>query len=774
MKFQATHKLVTYLLALAAFATLASAGAVTRAMAIVFLALVAVSWRVDAGDARAALLDRRLPWTRVLLAAVLVQRTWVVARQLPEPDLVPVVDFVLVALAVKLFYRRSNRDDVHVFVLAFLLVLAAAALGGNLLFAFGFVAYVVLATWALVLFHLRREMEENYLVKHSAQAPSQKVGVSRILNSRRVVGASFFVAMGGVAAAVAAGALATFAFVPRVGAGFVFGAPRAGANLIGFSDDVTLGQYGTLSSDNAAVALRAAVPRIAALPSEAARERATSALYWRGTVYDTYERGHWTRSRSPALRTELALDPSETLASGGPPSGSPPSSDSPSGERRVVVGGGGRVAARDAERQVIDVVGLAAPVAFALDRPVAFGLEPRAGAGAALQLAPRWSDEVALRLAPADAPAIGDGGDGADDGRTDLRTPPGVRYVAYSTDAPDPRAPPSAEARDAYLGPYLASSASLSPRVVALARRLTAGASTDAARIATVTTWLRATHEYTLRLPHPAPELDPVESFLFETPAGHCEYFASAAALLLRAAGVPTRYVNGYLGGEWNDIGHYVAVRDNRAHSWVEAFTPDAGWVRVDATPPLPGVAHAPRLRQLLDALDFRWSRWIVGYDLGRQLELLRRLGRNFHVGLHAPSAPRGRVPGWLVVVLVVALTGVAASRVSRARAPARLFARRARGARGAPVERLYARACARLAAAGLPRARAETPREYATRVTAAGRDGDATLAELTELYAAARFGGRAVDPAALRRLGRQLPGLGHAAREPAAPAHLR
>ncbi len=748
MKFQATHKLVTYLLVLAAFATLASAGAVTRAMAIVFLGLVAVSWGIDAGGTRAALLDRRLTLTRVLLGAVLVQRTWVVARQLPEPDLVPVVDFVLVALGAKLFYRRNNRDDVHVFVLAFLLVLAAAALGGNLLFAFGFVAYVVLATWALVLFHLRREMEENYLVKHSAQAPSQKVGVSRILNSRRVVGASFFVAMGAVAVAVAAGALATFAFVPRVGAGFVFGVPRAGANLIGFSDDVSLGQYGTLSSDNAAVALRATVPRVAALPNEAARERATSALYWRGTVYDTYERGHWTRSRSPALRTELATDAG-----------------------RVVVRGAGRVDARDVDRQVIDVVGLAAPVAFALDRPVAFELEPRAGSGATLQLAPRWSNEVALRLAPADAPIIGDGGDGV---RTDLRTPPGVRYVAYSTDAPDTSAMPSMEARNAYfapyLAPYLASSASLSPRVSALARRLTAGAPTDAARIAAVTTWLRATHEYTLRLPRPAPDLDPVESFLFETPAGHCEYFASAAALLLRAAGVPTRYVNGYLGGEWNDIGHYVAVRDNRAHSWIEAFTPDAGWVRVDATPPLPAGAHAGRLRQLLDSLDFRWSRWIVGYDLGRQLDLLRRLGRNFHVGLHAPPLPRGGVPGWLVVVLVVALAAVAASRVSRARVPARLFARPARSG-GAPVTRLYDRACARLATAGLPRARGETPREYAARVAAAGRDAARTLAELTELYAAARFGQRAVDPEALRRLGRQLPALG---REPAAPAHLR
>ena len=747
MKFQATHKLVTYLLVLAAFATLASAGAVSATMAVVFLVLVAVSWRVDAGGAKAALLDRRLTLTRVLVGAVLVQRTWIVARQLPEPDLVPVVDFVLVALAAKLFYRRNNRDDVHIFVLSFLLVLAAAALGGNLFFALGFVAYVVLATWALALFHLRREMEENYLVKHSVQAPSQKVGIDRILNSRRVVGAPFFAATGAVAVGVAAGALATFALVPRVGAGFVFGAPRAGGNLIGFSDDVTLGHYGTLSTDDTAVALRATIPRLEALPTAEARAQATDALYWRGTVYDSYARGHWTRSRRPELRTTLDPVTGAVRDHAARP-------DAPFDAHDLDVAG-----APALDRQLIDLVGRGAPVAFALDRPVALAPEPpRPGARSALQLAPRWSGEVALRFAPPGAPLAGDG---ADDSRADLRTPSGVRYVAYSTDGWAAASALSDEARDA----YLALPTTLSPGVAELARRVTAGAATPQAKIAAAVNWLRATHEYTLRLPRPAEGVDPVESFLFTQPAGHCEYFATSAALLLRAAGVPARYVNGYLGGEWNDIGHYVAVRDNRAHSWVEAFVPGAGWVRVDATPPLPVVAHVGELRQLLDALDFRWSRWVVGYDLGRQLDLARRLAR--HLGLHAPEAPGRHVPGWLMVVLAVVVVAVAATRVSSARAPARIFARPS-PSRGAPVQRLYDRALARLASAGLPRARAETPREYAARVAATGRDAGATLAELTELYAGARFGGRDVDHEALRRLARRVTALGKGAPEPA------
>jgi transglutaminase-like putative cysteine protease len=744
VRFQATHKLVTYLLVLAAFATLASTGVLATPTAAGFLALWAASWTAEAGGRVAALLDRLATVARVVVGLLFAVTAWAVARRLPEPDLVPVLQLVLLVLALKLFHRRNNRDDVHIFVLAFLLVLAAAALGGTFLFALGFVAYVVLATWALVLFHLRREMEENYLVKHSARAASQKVGVARILNSRRVVGAPFFAATGAVALGVAAGAVATFALVPRVGAGFVFGAPRAAANLIGFSDDVTLGHYGTLSSDNQAVALRATVPQLSALPSATARERAVDGLYWRGTIYDSYDRGHWTRSRRPQLRTVLRQDAPRILVED--PASRP-------------------VGARDPlTRQEIDVVGLTVPIAFALDRPVAYELAaPRAPSSGALQLAPRWSGEVALRLAPPGAPLFLDG---PAESQPELRTPPNVHYVAYSrqvgTPGDDAAPQLSPEAREAYLQLPV----TLGPRVSAQARALTANASSLAAATVAVTDWLRATHAYTLQVPRPAPAVDPVESFLFETRAGHCEYFATATALLLRAAGIPARYVNGYLGGEWNDIGHYVAVRDNRAHSWVEAFLPGAGWTRVDATPPLQTTARAGRMRQLFDSLDYRWARLIVGYDLGRQLELARRLARR--VGLHAPEAPGGHVPGWAFVLVAVAVVVAAASRVSATRAPAQTFARRP-GAADLPVQRLYDRALARLARAGLPRRSAETPHEYAARVAAAGLDAGAALAEITELYTAARFGRRGVDREALRRLARQLAGLGRGAAAPAA-----
>jgi transglutaminase-like putative cysteine protease len=738
VRFQATHKLVTYLLALVAFAALASGGDVSPVMAAIFLALVAVSWRVDAGGVRAAAFDRRLTLTRVVVAAVLVQRTWVIARQLPEPDLMPVVDFVLLALGTKLCYRRNNRDDVHVFVLSFLLVLAAAAMGGSFLFAPAFVAYVVVATWALVLFHLRREMEENYLVKHSSQAPSQKVGVARILNSRRVVGRGFFVATGAVALAVALGAIATFALVPRVGAGFVFGASRGATAVVGFSDDVSLGRHGTLANTATAVALRARLPELAELPSDAERSRAVEGLYWRGTVYDRYDSGHWTRSRSPALRTVLG----ETHG-------------------LVVVDDGGaaprHATHRTVVRQEIDLAGSAAFVAFALDRPVAFDVSPRGGASSGLQLVARWSDEVGLRAAPAGAALIAND----EDARPEPRAATGTHYVALSVRAPAQGGPAPPLAPEA-LAASLDLPASLSPRVTALAQKLAAGAPPGPAVVRAVTAWLRDTHRYTIDLPRPAPGMDPVESFLFETPTGHCEYFASAAALLLRAAGVPTRYVNGYVGGEWNALGGHVTVRDNRAHSWIEAYLPESGWTRVDATPTLPAPPRTGRGRQLLDSLDYQWSRFVVGYDLAHQMSLAQRVARGLGLGGEGAAAaePAGRVPWWALGLAAVLAFAAAASRMWPTRKP-RGAASPSPPASAAPVQRLYTRALDGLARAGFPRHRGETPREFAARVREAGADGDETLAELTELYTAARFGGRQVTREQLRRLARRVGGLG-------------
>ena len=81
---------------------------------------------------------------------------------------------------------------------------------------------------------------------------------------------------------------------------------------------------------------------------------------------------------------------------------------------------------------------------------------------------------------------------------------------------------------------------------------------------------------YTLQMDVKDRALDPVEDFLVNRKKGHCEYFASALALLLRSVDIPSRVVNGFKGGDWNELTETMNVRQKHAHSWVEAYICDA------------------------------------------------------------------------------------------------------------------------------------------------------------------------------------------------------
>ena len=112
---------------------------------------------------------------------------------------------------------------------------------------------------------------------------------------------------------------------------------------------------------------------------------------------------------------------------------------------------------------------------------------------------------------------------------------------------------------------------------------------------------------------------NPLEDFLDRTQAGHCEYFASAMALMLRARGVPARVVNGYRLGPWIAEGGYFRVSQDQAHSWVEYWDQGA-WNVTDPTPAAPptsaeGGALPGLTARWLDALTFRWDRYVVRFS---------------------------------------------------------------------------------------------------------------------------------------------------------------
>jgi hypothetical protein len=121
---------------------------------------------------------------------------------------------------------------------------------------------------------------------------------------------------------------------------------------------------------------------------------------------------------------------------------------------------------------------------------------------------------------------------------------------------------------------------------------------------------------------------DPLANFLFVRRSGHCEYFASAMTIMLRSIGIPTRYVTGFLPGEFNDVGGDYIIRESDAHAWVEVYFPYYGWITFDPTPP-GNLKHSgifDRIGMYWDWFQLTWSEWIVNYDFSHQITLSQNL----------------------------------------------------------------------------------------------------------------------------------------------------
>ena len=156
---------------------------------------------------------------------------------------------------------------------------------------------------------------------------------------------------------------------------------------------------------------------------------------------------------------------------------------------------------------------------------------------------------------------------------------------------------------------------------------------------------------YTLRPPRLV--TDPVDDFLFRTRRGFCEHYASSFTFLMRAAGVPARVVVGYQGGERNELGDHLLIRQYDAHAWAEVWLQGQGWTRVDPTAAVAperielglrgalqdseegtvldnlelssfaGSGVLGKLSQWADYVDFRWQTWVLGYDSAFQSAFL-------------------------------------------------------------------------------------------------------------------------------------------------------
>jgi protein-glutamine gamma-glutamyltransferase len=165
----------------------------------------------------------------------------------------------------------------------------------------------------------------------------------------------------------------------------------------------------------------------------------------------------------------------------------------------------------------------------------------------------------------------------------------------------------------------------VSSKIHELADLLTQKVRTDAKRARNILNHF-ADFDYTLEMEND-PDKTALEHFLFQRKAGHCEYFASAMVILLRSAGVPARLVNGFVGVEWNEWGNYLIIRQQHAHSWVEAFIPGKGWTVYDPTPPDPALIAPNALHPLAKSMDFlrmSWQRYVVRYSIHDQVQVIQ------------------------------------------------------------------------------------------------------------------------------------------------------
>lgn len=605
--------------------------------------------------------------------------------------------FLLVAQALKLAAPRSPRDESLALAVGVVLAGVAASEGVSPLFGVLFLTNIG-AMLALASLRTRREL----MARAAAQRTPVLAAAPGPVTARLAAGRAW----AGRARPVAPLLLITlvfFAAFPRIGAHFLPSQRETRDRLSGFTDVVGLNDIGRIQQSDA-LAFRA----------ELLQGTLPAAPYWRGRAMDHYDGLNWQTSRvfgfagtrlevqgEDGLRDPLVDVPADA------PRAEVVIYQEPLGTRCLFTVGTVRsVQFKTARPSVIDRDALGAILCFRAPAvPVAYRLVAHPGAEVPRMhetvVTTRRIREACLRLP----------------GRVDR-----ARLLAFTDEVLRARrVPPAAP-----------------PSVIARA----------------LEEHLATTFRYTLEL-RSTPDAEPVEDFLFVQRAGHCEYFASAMAVLLRVRGIPSRLVSGFRGGDFSPWSNAWTVRQRDAHAWLEAET-EVGWVRYDPTPAPPATAGS-RVDALFETagafinwLELRWYKWVIAYDAYDQRNAIRALR---DLAIEAGAAVRARLEGLspgspvgLLSLLLSAALGVGATVVALRGRGARAAARQGLTGPDAP---LVAEVIEALAARGLARREGETLQELVTRArTALGPEVDGLVAWVPACYAA-RFGGRPSDPAA-------------------------
>src|SRR5271169_3237612 len=639
---------------------------------------------------------------------------WVLSRTVsqgaPNPALysalLAAIHLMLFAALVRLLSARSNRDYAFLAMLAVTCMLASAILTVETGFLIALAIFLLLAVSTFVALEIRRGAND-------AVSPPLESGSPLVHRLNRALGlTSALVAIG----TLLIGAVIFF-MLPRVTAGYLSALNLQPKLMTGFSEDVTLGEIGEIKKSSAVV-MRIHIDGDHSL---------AEGIHWRGIVLTNFDGRRWF---TPP-REQFIVSPDGA------------------GEYRL-----------DAPRLP---AGYSTPLHYTvLMEPIATDaifVAPRIET-----LQGRFSNE-AERIGGEKHPGyliLDQTGSLSNPFHNNTK----IRYEATSN---LPRVPPpqlrlaSADFPDSITANYL-QVPHLDPRIQQLAERITAGSSNEYDKAAKIELYLKSHYRYTLDLTGPR-TADPLAYFLFTRRAGHCEYFAAAMTVMLRDLGIPTRYVGGFLPGEYNDVGGDWIVRASDAHTWVEVFFPGYGWITFDPTPPGDNQhsGFLDRLNMYWDGFQFAWGEWIISYDFAHQVSLAstaQRTGRDWVGGVRKYFRDKQRqaihvILGWdkraensryflpgilaILVGILLYLRGRALFVFMMARWSLR--ARRSGNVTAALATLEYREMLRMLEKRGLIKSPSQTALEFAAAIPAA--EIAAPVARLTALYQSARFGDR-------------------------------
>src|SRR6266850_1593269 len=597
--------------------------------------------------------------------------------------LLSAVHFLIYVTLVRFYSAVSDRDGTFLAILSFAGILAAAVLTVDTAFLVFFFVFLLFGVATFVGMELRRGAVGAVTPAFNSQPE----------RDRRLTHALSFAALTVALGAIVLGS-GLFFFFPRFNAGYFGHASFSPSLMTGFSENVELGQIGEIKK-NSAVVMRV----------QTGKPLGYERLRWRGVALTTFDGKRWT---SPERR-------SQTLS---------PSPD-------------GWIYMAD---------------------PVQKTNAPGPGILYTVYLEPLATDAIFVPGKVVSLQGNFTGEDGSSfsamrrsyifrDSTDTLLNPfhnyGALRYAGFSRlpplNAAKLRAAPTNYSPD-ITDVYLQLPAQLDARIPEFALQIVKDAQTPFDKALVMESYLRSRFAYTLNLTG-KPGDDPLAHFLFETRAGHCEYFASAMAIMLRTLGIPAREVNGFLPGEYNDLGGDYIVRASDAHSWVEVYFPGNEWQVFDPTPAAPENSgnFLTRLGQYADWLQITWSEWVIGYDFAHQLVLAQNLQQTskswsetardwFRMKQRASrkwmkswqfqhGAMGFLLPVFLVMLLVALRFNLIAELIRRVRLFLQL--RGAGSAQSNPqlASRLYSELLRILARRGLLRVESQTPFEFAAAV---------------------------------------------------------